>query len=737
MDQQPAQKTWRDHVNWFFDQLEQRLFAGQRKSSRKSKTTKKSTHIVSESKRQFQLWFVGAASLLFLGGFVYAVYFYSNTIKFIERDPLVTNLTKAGVKTRIAFGESPGCMPAVSCWTDPDFDDSKWESVVLPKTDIRNTDGYKNRKAVESIYYRTSIPVSQALLDSDTEIIYSTLFAGHRRYQVYVNGALVQEGQGLENMSVIFTIPILRKDVKNNFAQVTIRASAGPEERGIYNAHSAYIGPKRALQAVYNVSERVLQTYFLLFLLSKGSIFIVFALFFYFSIEKRALFHFLVYAFCVTAENLIASTILANHMQTWMRLPAYHALKAVALSSLLLFFMEYFQASRGRKYAKYFIWFYSLVTVAGLSLNAIDQVKVTGAMLRWLIDTAQMIVLCSGLVLGGLAMRQWKKYGMTSNEKGNSFKMFLTVIGVYAVLLLWEISFNPFIGFDKRAVFDLIFFYFIAFITAREFGFNAGQVITLEAHMIEKQRMEIELNEAAEIAKAFMPGQAPEWDFCKVGVYHKALSESSGDWFTFEESTSKQYCHLIMCDITGHGVQAALVVSTCRTVLSAMIAEDPTFTEDHQFIINYARALNKILFNQGGGRHVSTLLGLTFDRVSQKVYYIAAGQPSPILIAADANTGRKTLRPLTSRHTVLGVSETIDYEMKCHDLQPGDEVIAFTDGIPVGAHIKQFKNYIESEEYTLDAAPLELYQRIWKAETEKSEKEPDDDVSIVWFKRVS
>ncbi len=732
-------KTWRQHVSNLLDRLEQKLFAGQRKSTRKAKLdSKKSAQIVSQSKRQLQLWFIGIASLIFVAGFVYAVYFYSNTIKFIERDPLVTNLTKAGVVTRIHFGSSPFCLSAnTECWLDPDFDDSTWETMIIPTTDTRKTEGFKKNNSQGPVYYRTTLPVSQALIDSGKEMIYSPLFVDHKQYEIYINGNLVQAGQATTNASSIVAVPILRKFVHNNNVHMVIKASASPDEKGMSHFNSAYLGPKNALQNVYVISERVLQTYFLLFLLSKGSIFVVFALFYYFSIEKRALFHFLQYAFCVTAENLIASTILSEFLDVRIRVSLYFSLKAVALSSLLLFFLEYFQASRGRRYANYYIWLYALATAIFLVMNIIDPVYFPGTYLRQLMDVSQMSVLLLGVALGTMAIRQWQKHGMVANDKGKSFKMFVTVIAIYAGLLLWELTFNPFVGFDKRAVFDLIFFYFIAFTTAREFGFNAGQVITLEAHMIEKQRMELELNEAAEIAKAFLPGEPPQWDFCKVGVYHKSLSESSGDWFTFEESPSRQFCHLIMCDITGHGVQAALVVSTCRTVLSAMIAEDQACTETSNFIVHYARALNKILFTQGGGRHVSTLLGLTFDRIQQKVYYISAGQPNPLLVTLDPASQRKIIRPLTSRYTVLGVSASINYEMKCHDLQPGDEVIAYTDGIPVGTHIKELKSYIEKTTYELDRAPLDLYQRIWRAETEKTEKEPDDDVSIVWFKRVS
>ena len=67
-----------------------------------------------------------------------------------------------------------------------------------------------------------------------------------------------------------------------------------------------------------------------------------------------------------------------------------------------------------------------------------------------------------------------------------------------------------------------------------------------------------EKKEAATIAAAFQPHKPPEWPGYELSAHHKTFDAASGDWYTFEESQSGEYLHLIMCDIAGHGVQAGV-----------------------------------------------------------------------------------------------------------------------------------------------------------------------------------
>jgi serine phosphatase RsbU (regulator of sigma subunit) len=714
--------------------LEQRLFAGNRKSERtQSEPTKQS--LVSAAHTHAQNLIATVVSLTFIVAFVYGVYFYSNTMKEIEQHPLVTNLLTSKTKTRIHFALPKDCSStSPDCWADPDFDDSSWTSSMLPREDLHTLKNYDEGVKSGSIYYRFKIPATPDQLKSGEELAFSPVFVSHSRYTVFVNGRIVQTGSSLRSSSAAIVISIPSSDFRSGIAIVGIHASLEKTDKGIRHPNGMYVGPKTVLDDVYVFKERALSTYFLLFLLTKGAIFVVFSLFFFFSIDRRALFNFLLYAFCVTLENALAGNFLANYLDAVPRVSFFFLLKITAISCLLNFFVEIFQAARARRKVR--IWNAAMIFL--VLLMVIDfgygTRTVTGTSLFQVTNYLLGIGLAFGIGTGFLAIRLWKRMHVEP-RKIASLRLFVAVIGTYLALIVWEFVFNSFVGFDNRAVFDLMFFVFVAFITAKEFGFNAGQVTTLESHMQEKRRMEAELQEAAEIAKAFLPGQLPKWDFCDIGIYHKALSESSGDWYTFENSPSGRFCHFVLCDITGHGVQAALVASTCRTVLSAMKLDNPACVEKPEFITDYARALNHILFHQGGGHHVSTFLGLSFCMESGKMYYVTGGHPNPLVISTNAE-GVRNIKPLPSRHSVLGTSPTIDHALKSVDLGINDEVLAFSDGLPVGSNLKILRQMIQSQ-YTMNTAATTLYNDMWKQELEKNGKKPDDDVSVLWLRRVA
>lgn len=170
----------------------------------------------------------------------------------------------------------------------------------------------------------------------------------------------------------------------------------------------------------------------------------------------------------------------------------------------------------------------------------------------------------------------------------------------------------------------------------------------------EASRIADELNEAAEMAKAFRPDEVPNWPFCEIASYHKPFSEASGDWFSFRKSESGRFFHFILVDVTGHGVQAALAVSICKTVL-ALYRERSDTVDSANFLVLYTRVLNEMLFHHGRGRHLLTLLGVTFDLKNSEAHFLSAGHPPPILFVK-GDDGKRTVKSLASRSTVLGLT---------------------------------------------------------------------------------
>ncbi|MEZ4741678.1 MAG: SpoIIE family protein phosphatase [Bdellovibrionota bacterium] len=204
----------------------------------------------------------------------------------------------------------------------------------------------------------------------------------------------------------------------------------------------------------------------------------------------------------------------------------------------------------------------------------------------------------------------------------------------------------------------------------------------------ENEELRSEIDHASQIAQVFTPGEPPKWPQLSVSAYHETLINASGDWYTFERSKSGKLYHILMCDITGHGVQAAIIVSTCKTTLSMLVHEHPEYLEDINFFERYIRVLNSTLCSQGKGKHVTTMIGISICLETNKIHHITAGHPPALRFSKMKAQSDYRLSTLKSQHNPLGFYETNNFVSHISDFVPGDVLVLYTDGVPMPRNSK-------------------------------------------------
>ena len=358
----------------------------------------------------------------------------------------------------------------------------------------------------------------------------------------------------------------------------------------------------------------------------------------------------------------------------------------------------------------------------GFILAAMINSAITGSWLNQL--SLPLTVIALGCLLGGIL-------GAFS---GSLTFWLLLAIGCFAVVILGIVTFSYFGLIIPWLWIALGFLGNGMIVFAQKIRFTEKRIQSLQLVEAERKLLAKELLDASVIAEAYRPDTLPEWSQLLIGGYHNPIRAASGDWFAFEASQSGRLYHMIMCDITGHGVQAALVVSACKTLLGNIKSLRPELVEEPNFMSHYMRLLNGILWMQGGGQHVTTLLGLTFALDNHLVYYLAAGHPYPLL-RKNEQMGEKPIS-LISRHNPLGLSNDCLPMVREIAFRPGDEILAFTDGVPLLENRRILKKMMPRDWQNIRKGPKELYDRVWHLEAKKSGKYPEDDVSIIWFKFV-
>jgi sigma-B regulation protein RsbU (phosphoserine phosphatase) len=204
---------------------------------------------------------------------------------------------------------------------------------------------------------------------------------------------------------------------------------------------------------------------------------------------------------------------------------------------------------------------------------------------------------------------------------------------------------------------------------------NQGAVAIENARLfqenIEKQRMEEELNIARDLQKSMLPAGCPEITGFGIAASSASAREVGGDFYDFIDMGKDRF-GLIVGDVTGKSVSGALVMSASRSVFR-MLSEGQLGVAD---IMN--RANKRFKKDIKGGMFVA-LLYAVLDGKSRVLSLCSAGQTQPIHFSARA--GKAKLVETEGDRFPLGILEEANYGETQVQLERGDSVVFYTDGI--------------------------------------------------------
>ncbi len=198
------------------------------------------------------------------------------------------------------------------------------------------------------------------------------------------------------------------------------------------------------------------------------------------------------------------------------------------------------------------------------------------------------------------------------------------------------------------------------------------------------QLMEENLRVAADIQLTMLPQAYPTFPptvpaeqsaFQFVHRYEPAESVS-GDFFSIT-AISDTEVGVFICDVTGHGVRAALVTAMIRALAEELkpLARDPG---------NFLRKLNydlcSILKNTGSPM-LTTAFYAVADCRTGALRFANAGHPKPLIIRRAQNQIEPLANASGRGQPALGLFEDPTYQTTETILHPGDFLMLFTDGL--------------------------------------------------------
>ena len=215
-------------------------------------------------------------------------------------------------------------------------------------------------------------------------------------------------------------------------------------------------------------------------------------------------------------------------------------------------------------------------------------------------------------------------------------------------------------------------------------GFAAGILslgyVAAEKMFTDERRLlsiESELEIAREIQSSILPRSVPELKNLRITAAYRPMTAVAGDFYEFV-AVDEDRIGILVADVTGHGVPAALIASMIKVAMQSVVgcASDPG---------QVMRGLDRVLSGQLREQFVSAAY-LWVDTKNGKALYSAAGHP-PLLRWRDGK-----LEHIESNGILFGVAPDSDYPVREMPISHGDRFLMYTDGViePENASGKSF-----------------------------------------------
>lgn len=215
-----------------------------------------------------------------------------------------------------------------------------------------------------------------------------------------------------------------------------------------------------------------------------------------------------------------------------------------------------------------------------------------------------------------------------------------------------------------------------------------------QAQLLAQQRLQQEIELAAQIQTSLLPAQVPVFDGYEFAATAIPSRYVSGDLYDFI-ITDPETCHIVVADIAGKGVPAALLSSTARTLIRA---ETDHETSPGRILTSVNASFYRDLTQ---AEMFITFLAARLDARYGTLAYANAGHTAALWWRQA--TGRCETCPATG--LPIGVLPDATVEERVLALHPGDTLVFYSDGIPEATNVAGEFFGMESLTALVDANP--------------------------------
>jgi sigma-B regulation protein RsbU (phosphoserine phosphatase) len=314
-----------------------------------------------------------------------------------------------------------------------------------------------------------------------------------------------------------------------------------------------------------------------------------------------------------------------------------------------LLFIEEIYGKGWKSCLRGFFWIQTAYAIAALLFDIIHRAPESAPDPIYILFLGITVVLVSGRIYG---------YKPPMFEESRAIGIGLLVFILFVVnehmvmlrMVPWSLRVEP-AGF-------LLFVLLLGFITVRRTLLNEQKLVTLQQ----------EMDAARRIQASILPRELPKFAGCKLAVRYVPMASVAGDYYDFVVPDST-HLGVLIADVAGHGVPAALIASMVNVALSA---QAPHWSSPAAVM----SGLNQVLCNQKTGQYV-TAGYLFLDLQESTALYSGAAHP-PLLLERPAEG---SVLEFQENGLLLGFRPGAIYPNVPIRLVPGDRILMYTDGV--------------------------------------------------------
>jgi phosphoserine phosphatase RsbU/P len=263
------------------------------------------------------------------------------------------------------------------------------------------------------------------------------------------------------------------------------------------------------------------------------------------------------------------------------------------------------------------------------------------------------------------------------------------------------------------------------------FGRATSNLVLSDELRRANQALDREMKAVGEIQRSLLPARLPKVPTLDLATHYQPSQRAGGDYYDFFPLPGGKW-GIFIADVSGHGTPAAVLMAVTHCIAHT----NPGQAQPPAQVLEYLNHHLASLYTNQNGNFITAFYGV-YNPVDRTLTYACAGHNPPRLKRCQDGT---LLGLDHAGGLPLGITLEIVYDEAVQQLQPGDQIVFYTDGITEASNPDGKLFGTDRLDHVLENCSLQasaLLESVLRSVEEFANGHPADDDRTLIVARVS